>query len=155
MRKFELVLFFDFIDAVPNIRKLSCSFQQKGNSFLKIPSNLDMGIIEVYIARNHSPQRALIWNACVVVPVFKLTGNLNYFILFPKSWVDRGKNMYYKASDLCHVNMTKVRGFIPHKEHTESAKLGYKKNGPPENPSHMEPMHFARIQRLGDISLSL
>jgi hypothetical protein len=46
-RKFELFLFFDFIDAVPEIRKLNCSFQEKGNCFLKILSNLDISTIEV------------------------------------------------------------------------------------------------------------
>jgi hypothetical protein len=55
-RKFELVLFFDFIDAVPKTRKLSCSFQEKGNYFLKILSKLDISTIEVYMARKHSPR---------------------------------------------------------------------------------------------------
>jgi hypothetical protein len=53
--KFELLLFFDFIDSVPKIRKLSCSFQEKGNYFLKILLSLDISTIEVYMTRKHSP----------------------------------------------------------------------------------------------------
>ena len=46
----------DFIDAVPKTRKLSCSFQEKGNYFLKILSKLDISTIEVYMARKYSPR---------------------------------------------------------------------------------------------------
>jgi hypothetical protein len=52
---FELVLFFDFIDTVPKVRQLSCSFLEKENYFLKILFNLDVSTIEVYMARKHSP----------------------------------------------------------------------------------------------------
>jgi hypothetical protein len=45
----------DFIDAVPKTRKMSCSFQVKGNYLLKILSNLDNSTIELYMARKHSP----------------------------------------------------------------------------------------------------
>jgi hypothetical protein len=38
-----------------SLRKLSCSFQEKGNYFLTIPSNLDISTIEVYMARKLSP----------------------------------------------------------------------------------------------------
>ncbi len=34
---------------------MSCSFQEKGNYFLKILSNLDISTIKVYMARKHSP----------------------------------------------------------------------------------------------------
>ncbi len=51
----QALLFFDFIDAVPKIRKFSCSIQEKGNYFLKIQSNLDISTIEVYMERKHSP----------------------------------------------------------------------------------------------------
>jgi hypothetical protein len=41
---------------MPKMRKLSCSFQEKGNYLLKNPSKLDISTIEVYTARKHSPQ---------------------------------------------------------------------------------------------------
>jgi hypothetical protein len=41
---------------VPKIRKLSCSFQEKGNYLLKMLSNLDISTTEVYMARKHSPR---------------------------------------------------------------------------------------------------
>ncbi len=37
-------------------RKLSCSFQEKGNYLLKIMSKLDISTLEVYMARKHSPR---------------------------------------------------------------------------------------------------
>jgi hypothetical protein len=40
---------------VPKIKQLSCSFQEKGNYFLKILFNLDISTIEVYMAGKHSP----------------------------------------------------------------------------------------------------
>jgi hypothetical protein len=52
-RKFELLLFFDYIDAVPKIREMSCSVQEKGSYFLKILSNLDISTMEVCMARKH------------------------------------------------------------------------------------------------------
>ena len=80
MRKFELVLFFDFIDAVLKIRKLSCSFQEKGNYFLKILSNLDISTIKVCMARKHSPRIPKerfrpAPAAAVVLNILSMTGN--------------------------------------------------------------------------------
>jgi hypothetical protein len=51
----EQIIFF--IGAVPKIRKLSCSFQdkKKGNYFLKNLSNSGISTFEVYMARKHSP----------------------------------------------------------------------------------------------------
>jgi hypothetical protein len=84
---------------VQKIRKLSCSFQEKGNYLLKIQSKLDISTIEVYMARKHSPripkvrsrpaQQLFFWIKIVVVQEslcrvcavleIKLTGNLNLF----------------------------------------------------------------------------
>jgi hypothetical protein len=54
---------------VPKTKKLSSSFQEKGNYFLKILSNLDISTIEVYIARKPSPPilKALQTSAAAVV----------------------------------------------------------------------------------------
>jgi hypothetical protein len=120
--------FLWFIDAVPKIRKLSCSFQEKANYFLKFLSNLDINTIEVYMARKHAPviskerlkpeQQLLFWNLncrsarmlALLVPEFKLTGNLNLFDFIPQvlrcQGIDRGKSKYFKASDLFLVNTT-------------------------------------------------
>jgi hypothetical protein len=96
MSKIKLLLFFDFIDAMLKIRKLSCSFQKKGNYFLKILSNLDISAICLCMRRKQVftsyTQRAPQTHAAAVVlnqnclcaemlalrvPEFKLTGNLN------------------------------------------------------------------------------
>jgi hypothetical protein len=49
---FELVLFFDFIDAVPEIEKLSCSFQWNGSYILRIQSKADISTIKLCIAKS-------------------------------------------------------------------------------------------------------
>ncbi len=59
----ELVLFFDFLDAVPKI-------SLKVNHFLKILSNLDISTVKVYMAKKAFPsiiQRALQTSAAAVV----------------------------------------------------------------------------------------
>jgi hypothetical protein len=85
--------------------------------------------IEVYMARKHSPViskerfrleqqllfRTKIVGVAIIVlaglgKVRPLTGNLNLFDLISQvlrcQGVDRGKSMYFKASDLCLVNTT-------------------------------------------------
>jgi hypothetical protein len=101
---FSSLILFKFIDALPKIRKLrACSFQERGNYFLKILLNFDISTIEVYMARKHSPlipkerfrpKHLSMWQGVDV-----------YLILIPKSG---GKSVYYnlKASDLCLVNTT-------------------------------------------------
>jgi hypothetical protein len=129
--KFELVLFFDFIDAVHKIRELSCSFQEKGNYFLKIPSNLDVSAIEVlsciwresiHLEYPKSASRTSADSSCCTKSKLlmtgnylsvKVTGNLRVFYFISQALrcqgVDRGKKYILKpwAFDLwTHIRNT-------------------------------------------------
>jgi hypothetical protein len=81
---------------------LSCSFQEKGNYFLKILLNLDISTIDVYMARKLTSytQRALqtstaavllnqnvsMWQNCTESHAIRqMTGNLNSFDFIPQS----------------------------------------------------------------------